>query len=166
MFAIHREEEEFHKSKLILSEKPHKCGPPVPRPRPTLAPAEILMPLQFVPESELNLIEQSSSPRKQQSNRGGSMAAEAWKKEIALIYLPLIGEDRCIAPSGLSARCLPSDGDESEKVSSGWRTRRRRARRLGEVARARSMRGGRPSPRSLARSLALTRWRRAESLQR
>lgn len=60
---------------------------------------------QFAPESELNLTEQSSSPRKQQSNGGGgggeSMAAEAWKKEIALIYLPLIGEDRCVAPSGL-----------------------------------------------------------------
>lgn len=47
------------------------------------------------------------------------MAAEAWKKEIALIYLPLILEDRCIVPCGWNARCLPTDGDESEKVSSG-----------------------------------------------
>ena len=29
------------------------------------------------------------------------MAAEAWKKEIALIYLPLIRVDRCIVPRGL-----------------------------------------------------------------
>lgn len=29
------------------------------------------------------------------------MVAEAWKKEIAWIYLPLIGEDRCIVPSGV-----------------------------------------------------------------
>lgn len=75
--------------------------------------------LYFVPESELSLIEQSSSLHKQQSNRKKSMAAQAWKKEIALIYLPLICEDRCIVPSGWNARCLPTDGDESEKVSSG-----------------------------------------------
>lgn len=29
------------------------------------------------------------------------MAAEAWKKEIALIYPPLIRADRCIVPRGL-----------------------------------------------------------------
>lgn len=32
--------------------------------------------------------------------RERSMVAEAWKKEIAWIYLPLIGEDGCIVPSG------------------------------------------------------------------
>lgn len=81
---------------------------------------ESLTLLQFVPESELSLIEQSSNLHKQQSNRKKkSMAAEAWKKEIALIYLPLIRQDRCIVPCGWNARCLPTDGDESEKVSSG-----------------------------------------------
>lgn len=79
------------------------------------------------------------------------MVAEAWKKEIAWIYLPLIGEDRCIVPSGVKMPAVcQTDGDEAEKVSSGWRTWRRRAssekeeagaRRLGEVARAPSMRG-------------------------
>lgn len=66
--------------------------------------------LQFLPESELNLIEQSSRARKQHSNGGDgverSMVAEAWKKEIALIYLPLIGEDRCIVPSGVKINAV------------------------------------------------------------
>lgn len=31
------------------------------------------------------------------------MVAEAWKIEIASIYLPLIGEDRYTVPSGLKS---------------------------------------------------------------
>lgn len=62
--------------------------------------------LQFIPQSELNLIEQSSSPRKSKIRGGGIDVGRGMEKEIALIYLPLIGEDRYIVPSGL--KCTPS----------------------------------------------------------
>lgn len=47
------------------------------------------------------------------------MAAEAWKKEIALIYLPLIWAGITASWPPGETRCLPTEGDESEKVSSG-----------------------------------------------